>query len=184
MCDYNEFREEDGYQNEIPRWVWFTGQFLFRFQETLEYCPQTTIARFWEDFKNSQGLQNCQGFHLKNQGTLLMLLYGLLVVPRGMWERRQQYLPDFSFTTRNRFDFHAGNQNMTAIDFLKYMRNALAHANFEIDVRNGTYMFWNRQNYGRGNIDFEVKINHCGLGMFVTEVGQYFINTVLLGIQQ
>ncbi|MEJ2701178.1 MAG: hypothetical protein P8Z79_01925 [Sedimentisphaerales bacterium] len=179
MCDYNKFTEENGYQNEIPRWVWFTGQFLFRFQETLEHCTQTTLTRFWEDFKNSQGLQNCQGFHLKNQGTLLMLLYGLLVVPRGMWEQRQLNLPDFPFTTRERFEFQTGTQDMDALDFLKYMRHAIAHANFKIDVQNNLYKFWN---ICRGDINFKVVTDHCGLGIFITEVGTYFINTVLLGI--
>ena len=57
------------------------------------------------------------------------------------------------------------------------MRNAIAHANFEvIDLNNGIYEFWN---VGRdGNVDFKVRIDHCGLGKFVTEVGQHYINQV------
>jgi hypothetical protein len=167
----------NGYREEIPKWVWYTGQFLFHFQNTLESCPQTTVARFFEDFKNSQGLQNCQGFHLKNQGTMLMLIYGLLVVPREMWDREN--LPDFPFNTRNQFQFLTGDQNMDAKKFLKYMRHAVAHANFEVDVQKGAYNFRNNSNYDRGPINFDVTITHCGIGKFLTEVGKYFINTVL-----
>jgi len=132
----------NGHGEEIPRWVWYTGQLLFHFQETLERCPQKTLSRFFDDFRESQGLQNCQGFQARNQGTMLMLLYGLLVVPREMW--RERPLPAFDFQTRNRFQFHTGEEDIEGVAFLWYMRHAVAHANFAVDEQTGTYRFWNR----------------------------------------
>lgn len=164
----------NGYREEIPKWAWYTGQFLFHFQDQLDAGGQGTVADCFNTFKEALQLQNCDGFQLKNQGTMLMLLYGLLVVPREMWN--YQGLPDFQFKTRGEFRFCIGDENLAPRNFLKYMRHAIAHANFDIDLANNRYTFWNTQN--NGTINFKVRINHCGLGNFVTEVGKYYINTV------
>jgi hypothetical protein len=133
-------------------------------------------------FQESQGLQDCPGFHLKNQGTMLILLYGLLVVPREMWWQ-QPNLPEFAFETRRHFQFDNGNPDMSATDFLRFLRNAIAHANFDIvDLDAGIYEFWNMPPNGR--INFAVRISHNESGQFITEVGRYYINCVLPRVQQ
>jgi len=169
----------NGLREEIPKSVWYVGQFLFQFQETLEHAPQTTVEACFDDFIQNQQLQNVDGFHLKNQGTMLMLLYGLLVVPREMWEH--QGLPVFAFNTRVRFHFCVGGPNMSSAEFLRFMRHAIAHANFDM-AQNGTYTFRNRPPKTK-EIDFEVEVARADLGEFVAEVGQYYINSVAPQIQ-
>ncbi|OHB80150.1 MAG: hypothetical protein A2Z25_07115 [Planctomycetes bacterium RBG_16_55_9] len=83
----------DGFHEEIPKWIWYTGQFLFYFQDQLANPSQATVTDCFNTFKEAQQLQGCHGFQLKNQGTMLMLLSGLLVVPRGMWEHNG--MPEF-----------------------------------------------------------------------------------------
>lgn len=164
----------NGYRKEIPKWVWYIGQFLFHFQDQLANGGQMTVAHCFSTFKEAQQLQNCPGVQLKNQGTMLMLLYGLLVIPREMWN--YQGLPEFPFHTRQEFQFCIAEENVAARKFLTHMRNAVAHANFDVNIENGTYTFWNTQNDGM--INFKVKVPRVGLCKFVTEVGQYYINSV------
>ncbi len=61
-------------------------------------------------------------------------------------------------------------------EFLRLLRNSIAHANFEIVPETNLYKFWNIGPKGVKN--FEVEIAHGDLGMFISEVGKYFINEV------
>ena len=170
----------NGYRDEIPKWAWYTGQFLFYFQDQLERDGQVSVADCFDHFREANQLQNCPGFQLKNQGTLLMLLYGLLVIPREMWQH--EGVPDFQFASRGSFHFCIGQSNMQSSNFLRFMRNAIAHANFDIvDLQRGLYEFWN---IGRNGCDFKVRISQKGLCSFVTEVGQYYINDVAPAISR
>ena len=87
-------------REEIPQWIWYNGQFLFQFDEQLKKNPKMTISSFFSDFLTNQGLQNLNIYHTKNQGTVILLLYGLLVIPREIWEKNST---SFQFTTRNKF---------------------------------------------------------------------------------
>lgn len=126
-----------------------------------------------KSFKDSQQLTSID-FNLKNQGILISLLYGLLVVPRELWEPNG-VSTNFEFCTRTHFKFIHPHYVTTA-DFLRLMRNSLAHANFDIVVEDSRYKFWNVTPKGVRN--FEVEITHGYLGEFVGEIGKYFINQV------
>jgi len=161
-------------RKEIPVWTWYNGQFLFQFEEQLKRNPNKTISDFFSDFKLDQGLQDVSFYNTKNQGTVIILMFGLLVVPREIWERDST---NFQFTTRNRFTFNPPtDNNLDTLNFLRLLRNSLSHANFSIDVANAKVTFWN--NY-RGVKNFEVEISYGDLGVFISEVGKYYVNEVI-----
>ena len=161
-------------REEIPQWCWYNGQFIFNFQESLQNKPNQSIQEYFNQFKNRNELDNID-FNLKNQGMVLMLLYGLLVIPREIWERTDTTY--FQGISIHHFEFTI--QPESTIDtslFIRMMRNAISHANFEIDYQANSYKFWNINNNGQRT--FEVKISHEGLGCFLTEIGKYYINEV------
>ncbi|QOJ29812.1 MAG: hypothetical protein HRU80_13400 [Ignavibacteriales bacterium] len=160
-------------RDEIPQWTWYNGQFLFQFDEQLRKNPSQTVFEFYNNFLSSQELLNLNIYHTKNQGTVILLLYGLLVVPKEIWEKSYT---SFNFTTRNKFHINTSpNDNITTLDFLRLLRNSLAHANFSIDVEHAKLKFWNIKN---GLVNFEVEISYGDLGEFIAEIGKYYINDV------
>ena len=184
-------REKNKSREEIPKWTWYNGQFLFQFDEKLRNNPCMTISEFFKSFSKTQGLQK-NLYHTKNQGTMILLLYGLLVVPKEIWEKKKTR---FEFTTKKYFKCYDGKEckEMTTIDFLRLLRNSLAHANFSIDTTEETFYFWNiKPDRGKKNEkknkgekkekekikNFEVKISYKNLGDFITEIGKYYINEV------
>jgi hypothetical protein len=156
-------------RQEIPQWTWYNGQFLLDFDDQLKKNPNLTISQFFQNFLTSQGLQDLNVYHTKNQGTVILLMYGLLVIPREIWERDNT---NFEFKTRTKFSLNQlPDSNLETLDFLRLLRNSLAHANFAIDTQNARLKFWNFQRNGTKN--FEVEINYGDLGEFLTEVGTY-----------
>jgi len=171
-------REKIPMREEIPQWCWYNGMFLFSFDEALQSEDKNkTLKEFYNSFKERQGLSNSP-FSLKNQGTLICLLYALLVIPREIWERDKEQGTKFSFKTIKNFKVTIGKNivDNNTWNFLRLMRNAISHANFNIDRDKNEYTFWN--NHRQGNHNFEVKVSHRGLGEFLTEVGKYYINEV------
>jgi hypothetical protein len=163
-------KERDG----IPLWTWYNGQFLFLFDEQLKKNPNQTISQFFTIFLTSQGLQNQSFYHTKNQGTVILLLYGLLVIPKEIWEKDYT---NFSFSTRQKFILNPPTvNNLDTFNFLRLFRNSLAHANFHIDIQTTRLTFWNNQKDGTRN--FEVEIYLADLAEFTAEVGKYYINVV------
>jgi len=166
----------------IPYWVWYTGRFLFYADRALEVNPEKPIGEVYQQFlQHEEGLSAESGFQLRNQGTTLMLAYGLLVLPRELWER--DGLPEFEFKTRDEFTFiidTVGAQSNTR-QFIRCMRNALSHANIKIiapaqSSQENTFTFWNRTR--SGDIDFKVETSWSGLIEFIVEAGRYYINKV------
>jgi len=41
-------------RKKIPHWVWYNGQLLFKFQESLERNPDQAIGELWSNFKKDQ----------------------------------------------------------------------------------------------------------------------------------
>lgn len=164
-------------REEIPQWTWYNGQFLFQFYDCLKDSPNLTISEFFNGFLLSQRLQNTNLYHTKNQGTVILLLYGLLVIPKEIWERDNTSFP---FSTKGKFISKIPSENnLGTLEFLRLLRNSLAHANFSIDttdINNARLTFWNINKKGEKN--FEVEICYGDLGEFLTEVGQYYINEV------
>lgn len=162
-------------RKEIPQRTWYNGQFLFQFDEQLKVNPNQTISQFTTNFLISQEIQNHNFYHTKNQGTVILLMYGLLVIPREIWENSAT---NFQFTTRDKFKVITtpNNGDPDTLNFLRLLRNSLAHANFAIDSQAARFKFWNSQRNETKN--FEVEINYADLGEFLSEVGKYYVNAL------
>lgn len=161
-------------REEIPVWTWFNGQFLFQFDEQLRQNPTQSISQFFSDFLTSQGIAEYSFYHTKNQGTVVLLMYGLLVVPREIWEKNET---NFPFLTRGKFSIKMPTDgNLNTFDFLRLLRNSLSHANFSIDVDDERVTFWNKR--ANGSRNFEADIAWNDLGEFLAEVGKYYVNEV------
>jgi hypothetical protein len=162
-------------REEIPLWTWYNGQFMFQFEEQLQTNPSKTISEFFKDFRINQGLQGVNFYHTKNQGTVILLMYGLMVIPREIWEKDKT---NFLFTTREKFTVKLPTDpaRIDTLKFLRLLRNSLAHANFSIDVGTARLTFWNYND--NGNKNFEVEISYTDIGEFTAEVGKYYINEV------
>ncbi len=163
-------------KNDIPLWTWLNGQFLFQFQEQLETNPNKTISNFFNDFcaKPFPGSKKYDFYQTKNQGTIIILLYGLMVIPKEIWEKNQT---NFPFNTRRKFVFNPPtDMNTDTLNFLRLLQNSIAHANFSLDITKELWTFWNIKNDNVKN--FEVSIKHIDLGHFTTEVGKYYLNDV------
>ena len=165
----NETREE------IPQWVWYSGYFLFKFQEALESNPQKTIGELWSDFKKDQNLGGFTDFSLKNQGTVLMLLYGLLVIPKEIWGT-EKIDNEFKFETKKYLEIKIPDRKLPNSEIIRYIRNAVSHANFEVYADLNQYIFWNVNR--KNERDFELLVSHESLGRFLTEIGKFYINEV------
>jgi hypothetical protein len=163
-------------RDDIPLWTWLNGQFLFQFQEQLEKNPNKTILEFYKDFCTEPFPEsnNCNFYQTKNQGTIIILLYGLMVIPKEIWEKTNT---NFPFETREKFTFNPPTDtNISTLEFLRLFRNSIAHANFSLDTNNETWTFWN---INRSNIkNFEVSLKHFDLGLFTAEIGKYYLNDV------
>lgn len=158
-------------RDEVPKWCWYNGQLLFALSERLVSAPNTSISEFMREFKEAQQLNHVD-FNLKNQGLLISLMYGLLVLPKEMWEPKGTKT-NFAFKTRKNFSL-SPYVCFSTDDFLRLLRNAVAHANFEVIIEQSKYRFWNTT--PKGDRNFDVTITHGGLGEFVAEIGKYFIN--------
>ena len=96
-----------------------------------------------------------------------------MVIPKEIWEKRET---NFPFTTRQKFTLiPPTDKNIDTLNFLRLLRNSLAHANFSLDITNELWTFWNIKD----NIkNFEVNIKHRDLGVFTSEVAKYYLNDV------
>ena len=161
-------------RKEIPHWVWYTAQFIFHIQESFELNPNETIGEVFSRILKEQNMPD--DFSLKNQGTVLMLLYGLLVIPKEIWGGKVLN-KSFSFATRSEFRILNPVRVLSNSELIRFLRNAISHANFAIYSGLDQYIFWNMK---EGQRNFEAVVSHVGLGKFLTEVGKYYINQVIV----
>lgn len=146
---------------------------MFQFEEQLQKNPNQSISDFFNAFLKDQNIERTRFYHTKNQGTVVLLLYGLLVVPREIWEKSET---NFKFESRKYFNkILPSSSDIDTLDFLRLLRNSIAHANFSLDTNTATWCFWNLNKKGK---KFEVSIATGHLGEFLAEVGKYYVNEV------
>jgi len=100
-------------------------------------------------------------------------MYGLLIIPKEIWEREKT---NFPFESKKYFKIITGNNELSTLDFLRLLRNALAHANFSINAKNSIVTFWNINSANQ--INFEVQVQYDKITIFMSEIGKYYINEV------
>ena len=138
-----------------------------------------------ESFRSDNGAPN---FQVVNPGSIIMMLYGLLVIPHEFWrnllseddpKKKTQadecvYL-DFKFDSKGTFIFHAPADGKIEKEvFMRRFRNALSHSHVSLDVSKRQFRF---KNYdpSTGEINLDVSNNMEGLGQFADEVSALFL---------
>ena len=87
----------DNNLSQLPQWCWYNSQFLFLFDEYLKINPNISILDFMKIFEKQHGLEPLHPFVLKNQGAVIMSMYGLLVLPKEIWKDK---INDFGFESK------------------------------------------------------------------------------------
>lgn len=165
MCD--EFRD-------LYKWVYYSSKFL-------TYCayPCSLNNSVIEQFSKFEGIQEPGNFKTINQGSVLMILYGLFVLPKEFWENHLDKSNFFSesgfvFNSKGTFTMYRPNNDIDNVQFLRKLRNSIAHSNVNIDKDTGYIRF---KNFNKNrDCDFEVTNNIPGLAKFVEEISGFFID--------
>jgi hypothetical protein len=174
---------------EIVKWIYFTGKFLNYFDNKKDI---NCVKKSLDLFLINEGFSSKNTFHTFNQGTIMMLLYGLLVYPKELWtkyldeEKKDIEVVDavlfekFDFKSIKSFNILIPNdQNIKKTVFLRRMRNAIAHSQVRLDIENNKFCFWNQKKLKEENvINFSVEIDKKGICEFINELSEFFINNV------
>jgi hypothetical protein len=146
--------------------------------------PNKTISDVFTEFieENPQLRQNRDGFTLVNQGLIIMIAYGICVIPRERFDGFANF--HYPLQSKELFIVIEDKKNVMGdrAEFLKKIRNAVAHVNINflpdvpVDDPVGVEL-WNEDL--KGDIDFRVTISVRGLLVFLNELGHQFADIYL-----
>jgi hypothetical protein len=128
-------------------------------------------------FGNSIIKSQIASINVDNQGTLLMVLYAMLVVPKQLlWDNYpddfgviNQQIEEIAFDTETTY-----NSDNPDVDFLRHIRNAVAHAKVEFEP-NVKVTFKDRNNRGDR---FKTSIPLDKIGVLLTGLQSIYIKYV------
>jgi len=144
-------------EDKIPVWCWLTGQFLLYFEQQKEKDGFKLYKDFLSFLDTSPKMND---FNFLNQGTLLMLCYGLLVYPLESWKSTlnndnyfkmlSKYVvesaenhPEEKMEINNiseLFGFE-NNNKINNKDLLRHLRNSISHSRVKIDISQNRFIF-------------------------------------------
>lgn len=166
---------------DLYKWIYYSSRFI-NFTG-----GQTTLSKIVvEQFCAIEGIKEPGQFQVINQGSVLMMLFGLFVIPKEFWRRYLEedeskrseaddlIFADFVFQSRRNFNTTLPSSELSTVVFLRRFRNALAHGNVEIDIEANFFTFKNYDKQNKCNL--ETRNNMAGLGKFVDEISDFFIN--------
>ncbi len=176
---------------DLSKWIYYTGLFLSDFEKNKENSEIHSLI--FNNFLYENGFQKFNSFHLWNQGTMLMLLFGLFVLPKEFWlrfisdddhnqinEADKLIFEKFAFNSRKNFLNYDNGIDQNKLDketFLKRLRNSIAHNRIEIvKSEESVIKFSNIDNTGK--INFSVRITPINLTEFLNEIGKFFIDNI------
>jgi hypothetical protein len=145
---------------DIVKWTYLNTIFFMNFYDALERNNNQTIENFFSDFCNRNQVSGI--FHCKNQGVIINLLRDLLIYIN---QNCKEDVNKLELNYLNKFAPVPENQK----EFLRYLRNAVAHGTYEIIANTHTYEFWNPKK------QWKISIQHGDLGMFCTELYSKFV---------
>lgn len=164
--------EKDESAKKIPSWCWHIGIYLIQLNTKMIDTPEMTLSQFHEWFKEKAELEDKSDIRPINPGAIVMLLYGLVVVPKEIWEKE---FDRFKFKSKGHFKFESKQENNSNAYFIRKLRNSIAHANFSFNSKTQEFRFWN---VAKGKKDFETVVHFHGIGDFLTEIGRFICNEV------
>jgi hypothetical protein len=165
---------------DLYKWVYYSSKF-FSYSGGSTTLNKKDIEKFCE----LEGIKEPDKFQVINQGSILMMLYGLFVIPKEFWrnyleedsskrcEADDLIFSEFAFVSRRTFNVSIPSNELLDVVFLRRFRNALAHSNVEIIKEENLFKFRNFNKQGQCNL--EITNNAAGLGEFVDEISHFFI---------
>lgn len=171
----------------LPAWCFLTGQFLFGFEQKKRLPHYIEVHK---DFlAHIETVPPVDDFFYNNPAIVIMLCYGLLVYPVEYWnnfladelsmKRLDKNMVNIavnagvhvnSFTEL--FDVAKWNGTKSESNFMRKLRNAIAHSHIKVDMMNNLFTFWNVDK--SKNVDFEISTSTVNLGIFLTGLGRHF----------
>ncbi|MCC7147515.1 MAG: hypothetical protein IT443_13825 [Phycisphaeraceae bacterium] len=162
--------ERDNFRWQIAQCAYLNAQVI---QDALE---DGNLGRSLAKWTTHYGIPN---WNLKNPAYIASLLYCLIVVPKEIWDPpsndtiynlldKDKPLRLFQVTT-----WAPPNNEHPLRDFIRHLRNAIAHVNFASDSQEN-YEFWDKSRNGTEN--FKVSITVDALGRFLSTVGAQLAN--------
>jgi hypothetical protein len=155
--------------DEIPRRAFINAQIIQQAHDS----PAFQLAA--HEVSERYGIADYQ---FLNPAYVAALLYCLLVVPRQLFVEGCESFWDSQVpvaTIRSYFTIRiVSPKDLTASShFLRRLRNAMAHARFEVDE---SFVFVFRDGPNRNTIEFEVQIAADKLMAFLSEIGSQLAN--------
>jgi hypothetical protein len=164
-------------KNNITSFCWLVGQFLAWIDNQRDTREGFLVV---EDFVDSLPIKiEKDNFKCFNQGTALMMCYGLLVYPREIFGKKikpeelnnyvlesvGENIKDF-FEISNEIDEEINTENI-----LRHLRNSISHSKVKIDSEKDIFVF---KDVNSSEKKFEGKISGKDLGILLAVIGRYF----------
>jgi len=162
-------------KNKIVSFCWLTGIFLAWLDG-----KKSTLYRDCFDCFNIP-MNNMDNFTYFNQGTTLMLCYGLLVYPQEFWKNYIDFKKMNDFVLNNykknilelfEVEKNEGNEKINIEILLRHLRNSISHSTIEINHEYFKFIDINKTTKKK----FVTKISQKDLGLFLHEMGSYFVS--------
>jgi hypothetical protein len=121
--------------------------------------------------------ENLPRVGIDNQGTLLMTLYTMLVIPKQLLE--EDFPAEFEALNKRVDELKSEaistyRKDSDEIDFIRHIRNAVAHARVEFEPN--TYVKFVDKNNGGEICEITIPLERFGL--FLTELQKVFMNYI------
>ena len=160
----------EDFRKEIPQRAFINAQIIQQVMDSSDF--QDAI----DQVSNNYGLSHYQ---FMNQAHIVSLLYCLLVIPRevfvsGNENILDQRLPSDSVVTFFDIIHDANNSKLRSSQFIRRLRNSVAHARFTIDSQMN-FTFSDRSPRALDD-EFIVKASVSSLMAFLSRIGSYLAN--------
>lgn len=171
----------------IPAWCFLTGQFLFQFEQN-KRLPH--YQKVHNDFlAHTETDPPINDFLYTNPAVVIMLCYGLLVYPVEYWKTFLADELSMKRLNNSMIDISAKNgisiKSFTELfivsswkgtksesNFIRKLRNAIAHSHIKVDMENNIFEFWNVDKSKK--VDFKISTTTPNMGIVLSGLGRHF----------
>ena len=158
--------------------AYFNGLLLTTLENKLTNNPNQSISDFYEEFQKN----NNKDFYLGNHGQVISMLYTTLVLLKEIWESSKCKGMNFTFDFKKYFKIEKCSKKDTCT-FIRGMRNALSHANFEISIEEQKYTFFD-ENPRNKKRHFQVSISQDDIFEFISKLANYYQQVLLKDLNE
>lgn len=158
---------------QVPTQAWLTMNIVMGMDSALKQNSEISLKDYVEQQKLKTNVwEDNPSMHIYNLGTVMMMSYAFLVVPKESIEQNKidvsskeikNILNKMKITENKELENIEKNQNI-----IRHIRNSIAHANFKIIPEDDEIIFIDK-NRGKKTFEGSIKIND-----FVSFLSNYF----------